>query len=244
MRKRPNIRWRKNDTQKLVNTVRQFNAKITRTNKKLGGGLVEDILPDRISTIQLKSQIKTRRDFNRIINSYQRAIKNKNAFDVISNNQGVYTTKWELQEIQYATQRANRLAKEAEKRVNYPDRRLWNDSLEKLDYKPRKVNFNEATYSSWQKFIETTQKRSQSDYWFKRALQYQENYIRGIEKQLGQGENAKALIDYIKNLDAEFMFNNYYTETYLSFEWIYDEHFSGELRAELALRDWKALIES
>ena len=67
MAKRYRIKWRLQDRKTLARTVKNFNAKITRLEKKHPE--LKEFLPEKISVKDLKNNIETRQDFNRELKS-------------------------------------------------------------------------------------------------------------------------------------------------------------------------------
>ena len=88
MQKRYNIKWRDTDEKALAKAVRKFNAKRTRLLKQVPE--LEEFLPAKLSTKELKKTIKTRRDFNNEINSIERFMQ-KGAEKPIVTKEGVKT---------------------------------------------------------------------------------------------------------------------------------------------------------
>ncbi len=90
-----NIRWRKADNADLSRTVKIFNAKITRL---VNNGISPEILPNKISVKEIRKQIRTRREFNRNINSLMR-FSRRGAEDAVPLESGHTITKWQKREI-------------------------------------------------------------------------------------------------------------------------------------------------
>lgn len=108
------IRWRKKDSRKLSNYVRKFNTAVTKFEKTHPEFEGSQIIPERLKIEEVKSQIKTRKDYNDIINRIDRFFK-KGARD-ITEVAGVKVTKWLKNELRYANQReVNRQRKKAER---------------------------------------------------------------------------------------------------------------------------------
>lgn len=70
MARKPRIRWRKSDDEELKRVVKNFNAKISRLEKKDPKN--KNALPQRITQKEVKDMIITRQDFNREIKSLKR----------------------------------------------------------------------------------------------------------------------------------------------------------------------------
>lgn len=99
MPKRYNIKWRDDDSERLAKAVKNFNAKITRLEKKDPQN--KNALPERMSVKQLKELIGTRQDLNREINALQRFTR-RGAEEIISvpeNDYNLKITKWQKEEM-------------------------------------------------------------------------------------------------------------------------------------------------
>ena len=93
------IRWRRSDYQKLSWAVRKFNEKIKEFE------VLGDVLPELQDYKELKENIYSRSELNRVINSLKR-IENKNAFDIVKLESEQRLIKWEAKEIKKAKARA------------------------------------------------------------------------------------------------------------------------------------------
>ena len=73
MSKQYNIRWKQDDNQELRKAVKNFNAKISRLEKKDPQN--KEALPEKITVKQIKELISTRQDLKRELNALQRFSK-------------------------------------------------------------------------------------------------------------------------------------------------------------------------
>ena len=105
MPKKCNIKWRQVDNNKLSRKVKNFNAKRAKIIKKFPS--MEEFLPDKMSVKELRKNIETRQDFNRVINSLNR-FSQKNAEEPIVTKQGIKTTKYEIKEMSIKVATINR----------------------------------------------------------------------------------------------------------------------------------------
>lgn len=94
------IRWKRGDYVKLSRAVSNFNKRI----KELQVNEL-DYLPDLKDYKEIKENIYSRAELNRIINSLK-AINKDHAFDIYTTESGVELTKWEAKEIKKAQRRA------------------------------------------------------------------------------------------------------------------------------------------
>ena len=62
-----NIKWRETDEQRLQRAVRNYNAKIRRLEKDPEYGFEKHLLPRKASVKEMRGQIQTRKDYNRLI---------------------------------------------------------------------------------------------------------------------------------------------------------------------------------
>jgi len=108
MSKSSKIRWRERDTQQLAKKVKNFNAKLTRLTKK--NPALAEILPDRVSMKDLRGDITTRQEYNRVIKALS-SFTEKGAEEVVTGKSGVTTTKWQLQQVKKAVAIENRRRK-------------------------------------------------------------------------------------------------------------------------------------
>ncbi len=76
MSRKYHIRWQKNDSQELSKAVKNFNAKISRIEKKYPE--LKNALPEKMQVGELKKLINTRQDLNRTINMLKRFTDKKN----------------------------------------------------------------------------------------------------------------------------------------------------------------------
>lgn len=100
MSRKYNIRWTDADNQEIAKAVKNFNAKITRLEKKLGPQK-ENALPERVSAKALKELVTTRRDLKRELNALRRFSK-RGAEELVQlpdNDYNTTITKWQRNEM-------------------------------------------------------------------------------------------------------------------------------------------------
>ena len=96
MSKQYKIKWSKQDIEELNKVVKNFNAKITRLNKKNPENA--NIHPEKVSTADLKKLIETRQDLKRELNALRRFSKRgaELIVDAPDTQYNVKITKWQL----------------------------------------------------------------------------------------------------------------------------------------------------
>lgn len=236
MSKRYKIKWRKADEKQLAYAVRAFNAKRTRLLKQVPE--LEAFLPPKMSVADIKKSIQTRQDFNREINSLKRFLK-KGAEKTVVNKQGVKTTKYELNELRLKVNRINRerAKKLAEMEPNTEKGTMG--SIRQNSLRPKKFNFETQSTRSWEKFVESVEKQSLPGYWDERLNKYKENFLKGLENELGSSPLYESIKEKIEHISAEELDRVYYQEPNLQIDYVYDEA-DMDIRATLMLESLEA----
>lgn len=217
MPKQYNIKWRKSDREKISNTVRQFNAKITRTLKKHPE--FAPYLPEKITVKELTANIRTRKDFNRGVNSLSRFLK-RGAEKPYTSKSGVKTTKWERKEIGYKVAQINRQRAIERKRANVSTYKGTMGSIQANNLNPKKYNIDKIRPQEWDKFIETVEKQTKSNYNYDKMERYKENYIKGLYNVFGAKGNG--IIGIVENIPPDEFTDLFYNDPVLQLDFIYD----------------------
>ena len=124
-----NIKWREQDEKELRRVARNFNDKLRREIKKSPEN--KNILPQfynenteqfesRITVAMLHDLIKTRADYNRMLNMLKRFSQRgaEKIVDAPSNDYGTRTTKWQKQEMSRMVGIVNRKRQERLDKLN------------------------------------------------------------------------------------------------------------------------------
>lgn len=235
-----NIKWRQSDRNKISRTVQQFNAKITRTLRQHPEW--SEFLPQRLTVSELTNKISSRRDFNREINSAQRFLR-KGAEIPFESKTGIKTTQWEKREVGYKVAQVNRQRTLEAKRANVSTTKGTMGSIKDNNLKPKKYDINKIRLSDWAKYVETVEKQILSSYTTEKMERYKQNYLKAIIQNLGTGELAKRLYDYVEKLDPEFMYNIYYDDPVLQIQFTSDP-IPADIISESALEHWINAVEN
>lgn len=169
------IRWSRSDYIKLGKAVSSFNKTVGNLSNS---GIV---LPDLLNYNDLKSGITTRKELNRLIGSLKRF---QNPMQQVGVSlEGFEVTKWELNEVKRAKRRA--------------ERRLTGELSEieagSIGTGNTRANEIKATLESFEKFASgdlaqfkrissSIMRQGRTDYEMKKALIFQQNFIKAYEK--------------------------------------------------------------
>ena len=203
------IRWKKSDYIKLGKAVASFNRKINALDPN-----ELKYLPSMKNYKELKEEILSRKELNRIINALRR-------FDVagmelkVTLPSGQELTKWEYKEIKLARNRAIKLRKRQieqvlnhEKFMGMGDEKISQykmsiNYMNKLETK-RGYNFKEA-----QKLIEKLG-TNQYDLW--RAEIYRENFMNALE-EMSSYDNYDLLKQKLESINNPISFYEFISKS-------------------------------
>lgn len=224
-----NIKWRKQDKQKVTNTVRQFNSKITRLLKR--NPALKPYLPDRINAKELTKNIQTRSDFNREINSLGRFLK-KGAETPITTDTGLRTTQWQRKEIGYKVANINRQRTAERKRANVSTFTGTMGTIQKNNLEPKQYDFNKIKPSDWDKFVQNVEKQVKENYFSEKNELYKQNYMTAISNVFNKEDSSK-LLSIIQNIPAENLIDLFYSDPVLQIDFVYDPLEASVLAAHI-----------
>lgn len=213
------IKWRKKDNQKITSIVRRFNAKLTRTAKK--NPELVPYLPERLTTTGLKEKINTRQDFNREVKSAERFLR-KGAEEPITTQQGIKTTKWEVQETRYKVQQINRQRSAKRKKADVSTEKGTMGTIQANALQPKKFNINTISPSNWEAFKKSVEKQVGSNYYQEKDERYKENYLKALYNVFSSQDDFYQLQWYIKQIPASVLTQMYHDEPILQIDFIYD----------------------
>lgn len=214
MSKYHKIRWTEQDTKEISRVVKNFNAKVSRLAKS--NPEIANILPEKVSTRQLKELINTRQDLNRELNALKRFSKKGSEKIVVVPN-----TEYELKITKWMQTEMNRRVGIINRRRKQRLDELVNTEMtsrgQKLGYTRGQLGMGKATEVALQPmnaFYRTMGNRdlkkrwqsilhqSQSDYFTKKDYQVRDNYIKGLIENYDY-ENIKDIIQAIEKMDIK-----------------------------------------
>ena len=222
MSKQYNIRWKSADDAELRKAVKNFNAKITRLEKK---GVDESLLPERASVATIRDLVATRQDLKRELNSLKRFSKRgAEEITTIPNTQyNIQTTKWQKEDMEIRSRaitnrRRNRL-KEIEnfemesggKKLGYTRGQFGMGQAEKISLKPIKPFYRTMSQGDIKKRHKHFQRESQSNYFNKKDEELRSNFIRGLEQTYGKDKVAD-IVDSVSDMDFKEFYQKFQSE--------------------------------
>ncbi len=239
MSKYHKIRWTKQDSDEISRVVKNFNSKITRLAKQ--NPSIANILPEKVSSKQLKELINTRQDLKRELNALKRFSKRGSEEIVIVPNSDydLKITHWQRTEMNRRIGVINRRRKARLEQLQDVEMKSRGESLgytrgqlgmgkaEQVALQPMTAFFRTMNNTDLKKRWQSILTQSQSDYFTKRDFQVRENYLAGLRQNYNE-EDIKDIIDKIENMDIKD-FLNVFNEEGGTFEFLYP---NSELESE------------
>lgn len=237
MSRRSNIKWRKQDKKAISNTVRQFNAKITRVLKKNPD--MQFILPERLTAKNIIDKIQTRQDFNRELSKYKRFLR-KGAEKPYINKEGLVRTQWEKKEFTIMLQTVNRNRAIERKKSDFEAGSGRTMLAQDIGVNKLNLSTQTATPDRWKRQFQKLEKEILSSYRSSKYESYKANYIKALENVLG--EHASEISNTIGSISAEEFASLYYSDTFLQIDYIYDpqeiSHKAEQIKSHLKQRGY------
>ena len=239
MSKYHKIRWTEQDSKEIARVVKNFNSKITRLAKK--NPEIANILPEKVSSKQLKEIINTRQDLHRELNSLKRFSK-KGAERIVivpDTEYDLKTTNWQKVEMNRRIGIINRRRKERLERLQdvemtsrgkslgYTRGQLGMGKATEVALQPMTAFFRTMGNTDLKKRWQSILVQSQSDYFTKRDYQVRDNYITGLKQNYNESD-IKDIIDKIEHMDIK-EFLNIFNQEGGTFEFLYP---NSELESE------------
>lgn len=240
--KRPTIKWRDTDEEKLSRAVRNYNRKLDRLAKTQP--YLADMLPDRLNKRELKNRIATRSDFNKVVKSAER-FSQRGAEQLVTNEAGFTLTRYEKREVAYKLSAVNR--RRAELLQKYEAMEVVNQgqktgatrgqmpSQRLASLKPKKFNWKTMTRQHYQAFLKTLNKQAFDKYVTEMDAMYKWNYIKALKQVLPKEYDY--IIDKVKAMDPEEVIKRFYSDQNATIDFIYDP-IGLKLKAEVLDQIW------
>lgn len=212
-----NIKWRNKDKTRLSNTVRQFNAKITRMLKK--NPELAPYLPERLTVQGLRDKIQTRQDFNREIKSARRFLK-PGAETPVTSATGIRTTRWEKREIGIKVGVINQRRNRELKKMNPTTEKGTMGTIRENNLRPKKYDIDKIKASDWDMFVYGVEKQIMSGYTAQKNELYKQNFIKAVKTAFGS--KGTEIVEMAQSIPADILVELYYNDPVLQVEFIYN----------------------
>lgn len=225
------ISWKKGDYITLGKAVAKFNKKINELNaeeRKL-------YLPELIDYQEVKENITTRKELNRVLNSMRRFSK-EGAEELYTTKAGEQITNWERKELGIQSRIAQQRLKLELKELNKPNEqgftRVQMGSEREKEIKRQLQNLKSIETKKGYEFKrlkERIQTAGTSDYIMKKSIIYQENYLKEMEKY-SHLDNYDKLMLRLKAIKNPINFYKYVSKNELTGDLTYqsDQYFSQQ----------------
>ena len=255
-RKHP-IRWQKNDHQELAKAVRNFNAKISRIEKKYPE--LKNALPEKMKVGELKELINTRQDLKREINALKRFTNKKNKISLqedgsyegikIYGNYNIKITKWQIKEINRRIAIINRGRKkklDALKEVQVTSRgqeqgytvgQIGVGSIQFNELRPLRGLTPGASEESVRRKFKSVLIQSQSDFLTIRDYRTKSSYITGLYRNFNEND-IKDIVDAIEKMPVDKFLEVFNSDADAKFEGLYP---GNKAQEEEYIRSLKAV---
>ena len=236
MARNPNINWRDKDLKEMQRIVKNYNAKISRLEKKNPD--IKQYLPERVSMKSLKSNIETRKEFNRELNSLKRFSKN-GVEKIVETPKGLKLTEYEIKEVKNKVRIVNIKRTAERKKLGFSPERGTMGQISERGLQPKNFSLNK-TPKEWERYLRSLKKELSSNFKQDQLEKYKENYLKGITNNFGT--KGEELATYLENIDAETLYNNAVADSLLTIDFIYDP-LEAETIINAKLNAWKKALK-
>lgn len=212
-----NIRWRQKDYATLRQEIKNFNARINYYIKHMDESF-RSFLPEKVTFKEIKSNIKSRADFNRYIKNLKSL--NKNTVKPIYYN-GKQTTIYEKKLLQQALRSINARRARMRKEADVSTEKGTMGTIEANNLQPRKVNASTIKQDDWKEFVKNLFYQSTDKYYSDKEILYKINFIRAARNAFGP--MSSVIIRYVNRISAHDLAQMLFDNPVLSIDYIYGE---------------------
>jgi hypothetical protein len=214
MQRKPNIKFKAGEIEKVIKEVERFNARVDYQKRKHPE--VADILPDKISPTEF---IKNSKEAPRV--DMKRQLKSMNRFNAktatpIENKKGLPITKWERKEYEYKHAVAERQKTAERKEFNIPiikgDKKYGTGTARENSLQPKEFNIDSYdSKTAWELAKKNIDKKIKANYRHQKVEDYKNKYLQIIKDLLG--ESGDELYDFISRVPASELYKRYSLES-------------------------------
>lgn len=208
------IQWRKKDYKKLRSEINKFNRRIN----KLENSGKSIILPDVLKYKDVKSNIYTRKEFNRVIKSIQAFNDNLSSQERTVLHSGLEITKWEERQLKKLKKTA---VKNLTKELKELDRGFGTGNTRRNEIKSTLESlegWENKRYEQFRRIRNRIKYLGYSDLEIKQAKLFQRNFIKAYKK-MGRTEIVEKAKEFKNPLEFwDFIKNSELTDITLSYD--------------------------
>ena len=225
------IRWKQGDYVKLGKAVADFNKKVNRLQSEEN----KLYLPETIDYKEAKENITTRKELNRLVNSLRR-FQREGAEELYTTGAGEEITKWERRELGIQSRIAQTRLQRELKALNEPMEsgfsraQMGSTRVREIEAQLRNLKQIETKSGyEFQRLRSRIARTGVSDYTMKKAITYQQNYIKEMEKY-SHFDNYDLLMAKLKSFKNPISFYEFVSKTELTADLTYqsDEYYTQE----------------
>lgn len=196
------IKWKNYDNLSLGKAVANFNRKINRIKTEEN----ELFLPDEINFRDIKENITTRKELNRVIQNL-RAFNKEGAENLYENEAGEQMTNWEKEilesNIKTGIRRLNKELRQIDK-TKHPF-----ETAEEKNIKQRinrLKNFQNVKGFDFEILKKRAFNIGRADYNMRKAIVYKENYLKVLKDHYQNFDNYDKLMKYLEKFKNPIRF--------------------------------------
>lgn len=201
------IKWRREDSVELQRAINTFNRNVRKLRKQEN---LSDYLPDTVNYNEIRDNIVSRKEFNRVIASL-RSFNKKNNAELYETAAGQYITKWEFSEINKARKRAIKTLTKEQIRIEQGlSKNLMGDKrIREIESTIKNLNNLENVKGyDFKRIKERAEALGNLDIELKRAITYKQNYLNALEQMSGY-KNYDKLITELNKIKNPIKFYDY-----------------------------------
>lgn len=250
------IRWQKSDYQELTRAVKNFNAKISRIEKKYPE--LKNALPEKMKVGELKDIINTRQDLKRELNALKRFTDKNNKISKLSDGSysgieiygdyNIKLTKWQRKELNRKIAIINRRKKKRlealletqvtsrGEKQGYTVGQVGVGSLQINDLAPMEGLTPGASEESIRRKYKSALIQVQSDFLTERDFRTKSSYITGLYRNFNE-EEIKDIVAAIEKMPVDEFLKTFNSDADAKFEGLYpgnkaqEKQYADSLRA-------------
>lgn len=199
------IRWNRSDYAKLSYAVRQFNKTIGKLEN-----IDRNILPEEMNYRELRANIYSRSELNRIIKSLRRFSTQTRQQEVVIIPSGEELTRWEVSELKKAQKRAIANIQGKQREIIEDMSNVMGDTEYKR-LKRTRQSIEDLFNRSGSEFTRTagrTLSWGRKDYDLRRAEIYRENFMESLKK-MSNFDNYDLLVKKLEKIENPIKFYEY-----------------------------------